>query len=113
MPQITIVLVGYYFLAHAFSVDVPFWECLVVMPLVLFISNLPIAFGGFGTTTLAWQEFFGQYGAADSIAALTLFIPAGRLLLRGLIGLISLPAAYHEVTTMSLLSGEQVAQDEE
>jgi len=104
LPQILIALVSYYFLARAFEVNVPFWECLVVMPLVLMIANLPIAFGGFGTTTVAWFAFFGDYGSEENIAALTLFIPTARAVIRAVIGLVSLQPAFRDLTTLSLLS---------
>ncbi len=100
MPQIFVALVSYYFIALAFEVKIPFLECLVVMPLVLFISNLPIAFGGFGTTTLAWITFFGEYGSTENIAALTLFIPTARAVCRAIFGLVSLRPAMKDIVAL-------------
>ena len=110
LPQIFLALASYYFLARAFSVNVPFWECIVVMPWVLIVSNLPIAFGGFGTTTFAWVTYFGHYGSAENIAALTLFIPSARAVLRSLIGIISLQPAIRDISTLSLTARQAEAE---
>lgn len=104
LPQIMILFSSYYFLARAFDINVPFLEFMVMMPLVLFISNLPIAFGGFGTTTLAWTTFFGDYGTAGKIGAISLFIPFGRAIFRAVVGLICLKPALSDITTLSLIS---------
>jgi len=105
LPQIFIAMAAYYFMARAFGINIPFWESLVVMPVVLAISNLPIAFGGFGTTTLAWVAFFGHYGQPENIAALSLFIPSARAVIRSLIGLVSLTPAVREIASLPLAPG--------
>lgn len=94
------VLLGFYLLALAFEVRVPFWQFLAVSPLVMLIMDLPIALAGFGTTTLAWMAFFGEYGAEENLAALTLFLPVARSLCRGLIGLISLRPALADLADL-------------
>jgi len=101
LPQIALVLTSYYILALAFDVRIPFWEFLVVIPIVLFVSNLPIAFGGFGTTTYAWLTFFGEYDNGGAIEAMTLFIPTARLIIRALFGLVSLPPVIKEIGLIS------------
>jgi len=100
IPNFILALVGYYFLNRAFNVNVPFLEFIVVAPIALLIANLPIAFGGFGTTTYAWMTFFGDYGTRDDIAALTLFIPFTRAVCRAVIGLISLKPALNEINAL-------------
>ncbi len=102
--EISIIFIGYYIVALAFDVRIPFGECLVVLPVVLFISNLPIAFGGFGTTTAAWIAFFGDYGSQENLIALTIFIPFARAIFRSLIGFISLKPALDELGTLSFFS---------
>jgi hypothetical protein len=105
MPQLLIAIAGYYLMARAFDINIPFWECMVVMPVVMIVSNLPIAFGGFGTTTLAWFIFFSGYGSGESIAALSLFIPSVRAVLRSIVGLVSLQPAIREIASLPLISG--------
>lgn len=90
VPPVVIMFVGLYFLNRAFNINAPFLECMVVMPVALLLMDLPIAFSGFGTTTLAWMTLFGNYGEAADIAALSLFLPSARLLCRAAIGGVSL-----------------------
>jgi uncharacterized membrane protein YbhN (UPF0104 family) len=92
--------VGFYFTSVAFGVNIPFLEFIVVMPIAFGVMELPIAFGGFGTATLAWMTFFGAYGSVESIAALTLFVPFCRSVSRGLIGLVSLKPALTDIATL-------------
>lgn len=107
LPPYFMMLVGFYFLTFAFGVEVPFLEFMVVSPIVLAIMDLPIAFAGFGTATVAWTLFFGAYGTVESIAALTLFLPFARAICRSLIGLVSLPMALKEINAIT-----QPSQDE-
>jgi len=94
------VLFGFYLLALAFEVRVPFWHFLVVAPLVMLIMDLPIALAGFGTTTLAWMTFFGEFGSEENLAALSLFLPFARSICRGLIGLVSLRPALTDLAAL-------------
>jgi uncharacterized membrane protein YbhN (UPF0104 family) len=96
IPPIILYLIGIYFLSRAFNVNVPFLEFMVVAPLTMAIAEMPIAFAGFGTTTLAFFSFFAKYGSSEAIAALTLFLPFVRAVFRALVGLSCLrPALQH------------------
>lgn len=99
-PSIIIYWIGFYFLNRAFDVNVPFLEFVVVAPVALMVMDLPVAFAGFGTTTIAWTTFFGDHGTPQNIAALTLFLPFTRAACRSLIGLVSLPSALKEINTL-------------
>lgn len=110
IPPFLLMLVGWYFLARAFEVKVPFLQFMVVSPLVMLIIDLPIAFGGFGTATLAWVTFFGDYGSTEDLAALTLFLPFTRSICRALIGLVSLRPALRDISTLSLTPGTETEQ---
>ncbi len=100
IPPFILSLTGIYFVALAFEVNIPYLEFMAVYPLMMFIIDLPIAFAGFGTTTLAFIAFFGGYGSAEAIAALTLFLPFARATLRVLIGLVSLRPAIQDINTL-------------
>jgi len=100
LPPFILALVGYYFLTLAFGVKVPFLEFMVVSPLVVAIMDLPIAFGGFGTATVAWLTFFGDYGSETDIRALTLFLPVARGITRAGIGMVSLRPALKEIYSL-------------
>jgi hypothetical protein len=110
MPPFLLFMIGCYFLALAFEVRIPFLEFMVVSPLVMVIADLPIAFAGFGTTTLAWVTFFGDYGSAEDLAALTLFFPFARGICRSLIGLVSLRPALQDLATISLAPRTEAEQ---
>ncbi len=92
-----LVLVGFYWLTMAFNIEVPFILFMAVAPMAMLIMDLPISFGGYGTATVAWMIFFKDFGSADDIAALTLFLPFGRMVCRALIGLISMRPALKEM----------------
>jgi hypothetical protein len=91
------MLFGFHLLARAFNIRIPWIEFMIASPIMFAIAEMPVSFGGFGTTTLAWMMFFGHYGSMENIAALTIFLPAARSVNRGLIGLISLPFAMGEL----------------
>ena len=97
LPQVFSTILGYHLLNQAFGIDAPLVESLVVLPLALLIMDLPVAFAGFGTATLAWVTFFGDYGSTENVTALTLFMPMARMLTRALIGALSLRPALGEI----------------
>jgi hypothetical protein len=96
-PQMLVTLAGYHLLNRAFGINAPLVETFVVLPLALAVMDLPVAFAGFGTATLAWTTFFGAYGSVNDIGALTLFLPMSRILCRALIGVVSLRPAMPEI----------------
>lgn len=96
---ITMVL-GYWFFAKAFSIEIPFVLFVVTILLVSFLQDLPIAFAGFGSTTMAWSIFYGEYVSPEAIASLTLCLPLLRLLCRGAIGVICIKPAISDVTAI-------------
>ncbi len=106
LPPFFLMLAGFYFTALAFGIEIPLVEFMVLSPLFLLIMDLPIAFAGFGTATMAWMVFFGDYGSEEAIAAVTLFIPFVRGASRSMIGLVSLSPAIKELD--KLLSPEPV-----
>ncbi len=106
IPPFILVVVGLYFLNLAFDIKVPLLEFLVVGPLALMVMDLPIAFSGFGTATLAWMVFFGDYGTEENIEALTLFLPFTRAALRAVIGVGSLRPALKEIGSLALAPDE-------
>jgi hypothetical protein len=102
VPQLLSTILGYAVLSHAFSVDVPWLEFFVLGPLLLVLLDLPIAFSGFGTATLAWITLFGSYGTTEQITALTLFLTTARLVIRVAIGGLSLPFALPALRAVGL-----------
>ncbi len=97
MPAFIAVFIGYYAVARAFGIEMPFIKFMVLIPYVLVISNLPVAFGGYGTTTFAWVVFFSDYATEEQIATITLFIPTARVVIRAVIGMLCLPFALKDL----------------
>jgi uncharacterized membrane protein YbhN (UPF0104 family) len=108
-----LMMIGFYFLTRAFGVEVPFWTFMAVAPIAVAIMDLPIAFAGFGTTTVAWQLFFKDYGADENILALTLFLPFARSVIRALIGAVSLWPAMKDINALFQEDKTEAEQDEE
>lgn len=92
IPTIVMVIC-FWFYAIAFNVHVPFILFSVTFLLVIMISDAPISFAGFGTTTMAWMLFYQDYGSIEAIASLSLFQPFARTAIRAVIGLISIKPA--------------------
>jgi len=96
LPPNLLSFVGFYLCAFAFDIHIPAAEFFLLIPLVIIVSALPVAFGGFGTTTAAWLYFFPQYADRETYLALTLVLPVITCLARALTGVISLKPAFKE-----------------
>ena len=96
IPVIALVF-GYWYFAKAFNIEIPLLLFVVTMLLVNALQDLPVAFAGFGTTTMAWAMFYGDYASPEAIASLSLCLPLMRLFVRGGIGAISMRPAIEDV----------------
>jgi hypothetical protein len=78
IPHIGILMVFSYSTLHAFGVKVPVTQALLCLPIVYFISVLPIAVMGLGTTQFALGYFFWRYvpGATSEDAAKAVVVTA-------------------------------------
>ena len=90
-------LAGIYFQTVAFGMRIPIFRYIVLSPIAIIVADLPIAFSGFGTTTVSFMTFFGNYGLPESIAAFSLFFPFSRAVIRALIGIVSIKPASQEL----------------
>ncbi len=94
------VIVGYWFLIKAFNVEIPMMLFVVTILLVALLQDIPIAFAGFGSTTVAWTMFYGDYMSLETIAGLTLVLPLLRLMVRAAIGVISIRPAISDISAI-------------
>lgn len=99
IPMIA-MLGGFWFLALAFGVKIPILHFAATSLVVMMIMDLPIAFAGFGTTTMAWMIFYSDYGSQEAIASLTLFLPFARAAIRAIIGLVALKPAINDINML-------------
>ncbi len=111
MPPIVILMVGFYYAFQAFGIEVGFIRFMVVAPLLLAFMDLPIALAGFGTTTLGFELFFPDVANQEALLALSLFMPAARSASRAAIGIVSLPPAMRDIS--SIFRGETGVVGEE
>ena len=93
VPHIAILMVFTYSALRAFGVQVPVTQAILYLPIVYFISVLPIAVMGLGTTQAALIYFFAAYvpgattaGARASILAASLVSQAVAMVIQGLLG---------------------------
>ena len=93
VPHIGILMVLSISSLYAFGVKVPLTQALVCLPIVYFISVLPIAVMGLGTTQAALIYFFASYApgatpaaAKASVLAASLVSQAVALVIQGIIG---------------------------
>jgi len=58
----------FYFLLRDLGVDISFWQCLIVVPVIIQVSLLPISIGGWGVRESAAVIGFGLFGVASHVA---------------------------------------------
>jgi len=92
--------IGIYFQLLIFGINIPFLKFMLYSPLAIVVSDMPISFAGFGTTTMSFIKFFGSYGTYEAISAFTLFFPLVRAIVRSIIGLISLQFAMQDINAL-------------
>jgi len=95
---VVVMIISYWYFAKAFNIEIPFILFTVTILLVGMIQDTPLAFAGFGSTTLAWSLFYADYASPESIAGLSLCLPLIKLIVRFVIGIISLRPAITNVT---------------
>jgi len=95
LPFVLLILC-YWLMAYAFGIHIPLWYFAISLFFVLLLTNLPLSFGGFGTTTMAWMLFYGDYAEESLILSFTLFLPLARILVCGVVGLLCLKPALND-----------------
>lgn len=77
-----------YVLARSLNIDISLWQCIMLIPLVMLVTTLPISIGGWGVREASMVGVLGLVGVAPA-AALAISLELGAL---GIF--ISLPAAF-------------------
>jgi|GEM_PF-1568978 len=98
---VIIHVVAIYYRNIAFGVEVPFIILLGTFALATVVADLPIGYAGFGTTTMAWTYFYGDYGTKEQIVALTIFMPAAGLAVKAMLGGLFLKLGMNAVRRMN------------
>lgn len=71
-----ITSLAYYLLATALNIEITFTACLVLLPVVILVTTLPISIGGWGVREAAAVILFGAAGV-DPDGALTVSVAYG------------------------------------
>ena len=100
---------------RAFGVEAPVGYLAAAIPLGTFLGNVPVAFGGFGTTQAVMLELLGTYGTDEAILAWSLCWTVGLILCRALQGAIFFRSGIDELlaTPAGPQSGESVPNPDE
>jgi hypothetical protein len=68
VPHVSFMVLGQWVAMRAWGIPVPFGPAMVIMPIVVLVSALPISPAGFGTTQAALVYFFRDYAAGGTAA---------------------------------------------
>jgi hypothetical protein len=80
-----------------FGIEIPWRILFVFLPVVYFVSALPITVGQLGTAQAAWIFFFGTYSSEADLLAYSLAYQASFVLSQTALGLIFLTRAYRDL----------------
>lgn len=102
-------VIFFYVAVRAFNMDIPFFEMVTYVPVILLVISIPISAFGLGTSQAAMLLLFKDYGTPAQILAFSLAYSASIIIFRGVIG-----ACYYGIITRrvsykykaSLLRGE-------
>jgi len=89
---------------RSFGIEVSLVTVCTVMPVVVFISLLPVTVGGFGTRELAIVTLFSQIAAPATLASVAFLFSAVEVILPALIGCAFMPGFLSELNQMSARS---------
>lgn len=112
VPHIASLILFQLSALHAFHVDVPIGQAVVALPIVFFISVLPISVQGLGTTQAAMVFFFARYAPGNAeaqkaaVLAASLFSQALALSIQTILGIACLRSRIgKELKTAAAASG--------
>jgi hypothetical protein len=91
LPHVAALITYQTLMLRAFGIAVPARQAFVTLPLVTFITVLPISVQGLGTSQVAMIYFFARYapgGSDTSIKVASLFMQAFGTLLQAALGLV-------------------------
>jgi uncharacterized membrane protein YbhN (UPF0104 family) len=83
--QTSVVLSGWC-LARALHVPIPLPYFFLIVPLVLFVTMLPVSINGIGLRESAWAFFFAAFGVPAALGVAVAWLSYGLVLLQALAG---------------------------
>lgn len=94
---------------RAFGVEAPVGFLIAAIPLGIFLGNVPVAFGGFGTTQAVMLKLLGPYGTDEAILAWSLCWTVGLILCRAAQGALLFKPGVNEL--LATPQSEPAVQD--
>ena len=101
-PTFLASVVVQYFALAMYGIAVPFVKLILFLPLVFLAAALPIAVAHLGTSQAAWLLFFSSNAPAARILAYSLAAHFTFMFCNGAIGLLFLPRASRELTSVGV-----------
>ncbi len=95
LPLQLMTVISFFLSSYAFHLNVSFLYFLILVPLIMVISFLPITIGGIGTRELACIYFLGKIGIEKEISLGISLLNLFFLILVGIIGGIIYVMVYH------------------
>lgn len=99
-PSFVASLLTQHFALALYGITIPLSKLILFLPLVFLAGALPIAVAHLGTSQAAWILFFSSSAPAARILAYSIAAHFTFMLCNGLIGLLFLPRASRELTTV-------------
>jgi Lysylphosphatidylglycerol synthase TM region len=99
-PSFLLALLAQHFALTLYGITIPFVKLVLFLPLVFLAAALPIAVAHLGTSQAAWLLFFSANAPGTKILAYSLAAHFTFMLCNGLLGLLFLPRAGRELTTL-------------
>jgi hypothetical protein len=97
-------LLTQYFALALYGITIPLSKLILFLPLVFLAGALPIAVAHLGTSQAAWILFFSGSAPEATILAYSIAAHFTFMFCNGLIGLLFLPRAGHELTAVQKVS---------
>jgi hypothetical protein len=107
-PSFLLALLVQHVALGLYGIMIPFGKLVLFLPLVFLAAALPIAVAHLGTSQAAWLLFFSGNAPEARILAYSLAAHFTFMLCNGVLGLLFLPHASHELTAL-----KATAEDEE
>jgi Lysylphosphatidylglycerol synthase TM region len=112
-PSFALALLAQHFALALYGVTIPLLKLVLFLPLVFLAAALPIAVAHLGTSQAAWLLFFSGNAPDAKILAYSLAAHFTFMLCNGLFGLLFLPYASRELTTLEMTAGGPLVMEKD
>jgi uncharacterized protein (TIRG00374 family) len=86
-----------YILARSLGLYLPFYSIVLLIPIVILVTNLPLTFGGIGVREVMLLYFFSRYGSAEQVLSMGMIYSFSEYIIPMLIGLLFMKSFLHKL----------------